>query len=161
MWRHQGLLEPLRRNWLKLILGGALMGVVCLPFRVYDQTPTPLSLLPLKFMTVWLQANLSWGMSLGLIGLALAKVQRLPAWVSHLSSASYWYYIAHLPLVLWLQLWVSTWQAPIAFKILFMLIVTLAILEATFRLIVRPNQLARLLIGHAPQQKPDPNGHDH
>ena len=46
-----------------------------------------------------MQAAFAWTMTLGLIGLFAKLFRRERAWVRYLSDASYWIYLAHMPLV--------------------------------------------------------------
>ena len=50
-----------------------------------------------------MQAAFAWTMTLGLIGLFTKLFRRERAWVRYLSDASYWIYLAHMPLVFLLQ----------------------------------------------------------
>jgi hypothetical protein len=53
------------------------------------------------------QSIFAWTASLGCIGLFRCCLSREYPWVRYMSDASYWLYLTHLPLVVWLQMAVS------------------------------------------------------
>ncbi len=69
-----------------------------------------------------------------------------------LADASYWIYLVHLPIVLFLQTLLIPWPAPIAIKLSLCIAVTLAFGMASYLVFVRYTPVGRLL--HGPRNFP-------
>jgi len=89
----------------------------------------------------------SWGWVLGLTGAALRFLPNYSATRRYLADASYWIYLAHLPLVVALQMWVSDWPLHWSVKYPFILVVSFAVLFASYHYLVRPTFIGALLNG--------------
>jgi ankyrin repeat protein/surface polysaccharide O-acyltransferase-like enzyme len=100
-----------------------------------------------------MQATFAWTMTLGLIGLSAKLFHRERTWVRYLSDASYWIYLAHLPLVFLLQGAVARWDLPAWQKLGFMVIACLAALLITYALLVRPTPIGWVLNGRRPARR--------
>lgn len=89
----------------------------------------------------------TWTWTLGLVGFALARLSGHSPVRRYLADASYWIYIAHLPLVMALQ----TLSAQVAvtwwIKFPILLIAAFAILLASYELLVRHSWLGAWLNG--------------
>ena len=59
-----------------------------------------------------IQVTFAWTMSFGLIGLFRRFMSDERFWVRYLSDASYWMYLAHLPLVFVAQGLIAGWDIP-------------------------------------------------
>lgn len=94
-----------------------------------------------------LQVTYAWGMIFGLMGLFRRTMSVERRGVRYMSDASYWMYLAHLPLVLYLQSAVRTWDAPSAAKFSFLIVVTCAILLASYQALVRYTPIGTMLNG--------------
>ena len=94
-----------------------------------------------------MQAAFAWTMTLGLIGLFAKLFRRERAWVRYLSDASYWIYLAHMPLVFLLQGAVARWELPAWQKLGVMVTACLAALLVTYALLVRPTPIGWMLNG--------------
>ena len=93
------------------------------------------------------QSAYAWLASLGAIGLCGALITRERAWVRWLADASYWMYLAHLPLVIALQtLLLAVALGPLA-KFAAVLAVTTAILLLAYHWVVRDGWVGRMLNG--------------
>ena len=93
------------------------------------------------------QVLLTWGMIFGLVGAFKALHSKQNKSVRYLSDASYWMYLAHLPLVYFAQGAISQFELnPIAQYILICTAVT-AILLASYALAVRRTIVGALLNG--------------
>jgi ABC-type multidrug transport system ATPase subunit/peptidoglycan/LPS O-acetylase OafA/YrhL len=88
-----------------------------------------------------------WGWVLGLTGAALRFLSNYSATRRYLADASYWIYLAHLPLVAALQMWVSDWPLHWSVKYPFILIASFAVLFASYHYLVRPTFIGQLLNG--------------
>lgn len=100
-----------------------------------------------------MQAAFAWTMTLGLIGLFAKLFRRERAWVRYLSDASYWIYLAHLPLVFLLQGAVARWELPAWQKLGIMVSACLAALLVTYALLVRPTPIGWMLNGRRPARR--------
>jgi ABC-type multidrug transport system ATPase subunit/peptidoglycan/LPS O-acetylase OafA/YrhL len=88
-----------------------------------------------------------WGWVLGLTGAALRFLSNYSATRRYLADASYWIYIVHLPVVVALQVWVGHWDLHWSFKYPFILIVSFAVLLASYHFLVRSTMIGQLLNG--------------
>jgi peptidoglycan/LPS O-acetylase OafA/YrhL len=100
-----------------------------------------------------MQAAFAWTMTLGLIGLSAKLFHRERAWVRYLSDASYWIYLAHLPLVFLLQGAVARWELPAWQKLGVMVTACLAALLLTYALLIRPTPIGWMLNGRRPARR--------
>ena len=92
----------------------------------------------------------AWGsvsLSLGLIGFFIKKFPRENKIWRYISDASYWIYLAHLPVVFFLQAKLAPFPWPWYFKLLVTCMVTFAILTATYQIAVRHTIIGRILSG--------------
>jgi len=94
-----------------------------------------------------LESLYAWLMTFGLIGWAEARLSRPPGWMRRLADASYWIYLAHLPLVIWSQHLVSALAWPGALKVLLITGADLAVLLVAYRWLVRDTWIGRMLNG--------------
>jgi peptidoglycan/LPS O-acetylase OafA/YrhL len=94
-----------------------------------------------------LQPAYAWAMSLGLIGLFHQVVPRPSGRIAWLADATYWMYLAHVPLVLAAQLAVREWPLPGGVKFLLILAAVTAALLVSYRWCVRPTIIGRILNG--------------
>jgi ABC-type multidrug transport system ATPase subunit/peptidoglycan/LPS O-acetylase OafA/YrhL len=99
-----------------------------------------------------------WGWVLGLTGAALRFLANYNATRRYLADASYWIYLAHLPVVVALQIWVSHWPLHWSVKFPFILVVSFAVLFASYHYLVRPTFIGQLLNGRKHPRKPLPPG---
>ena len=93
------------------------------------------------------QVLYTWMMSLGLIGLFRRLLQRESRVVRYLSDSSYWLYVAHLPLVIWVQGLVADWDLPAVPKYLLLCGSVTAFLLLTYEYCVRYTPIGTLLNG--------------
>ena len=94
----------------------------------------------------------AWFLSLGLIGACLALVKNHHPAIRYVADASYWIYLIHLPIMLFVQIEIYSWHIPLATKFLATLIITTAIGFATYALLVRHTPIGTLLNG--PRKRP-------
>ena len=94
-----------------------------------------------------LQVMYAWCIIFGLIGLVRALPGLHRPWVRYSSDASYWMYLAHLPLVLLIVPWVAVvglaW--PLTFSV--SVLAVTVILLGSYQLFVRYGAIGRLLNG--------------
>jgi peptidoglycan/LPS O-acetylase OafA/YrhL len=94
-----------------------------------------------------LQPAYAWAMSLALIGLFHRFFARPTAGVAWFADASYWMYLAHVPLVLAAQIAVRDWPLPGGFKFLLILVGVTAVLLVSYAWCVRHTIIGRILNG--------------
>ncbi|HEU5134825.1 MAG TPA: acyltransferase family protein [Steroidobacteraceae bacterium] len=99
-----------------------------------------------------------WGWVLGLTGAALRFLSNYSATRRYIADASYWIYLAHLPVVVALQIWVSHWPLNWAVKYPSILVVSFAVLFLSYHYLVRPTFIGQLLNGRKHPRKPQPPG---
>jgi ABC-type multidrug transport system ATPase subunit/peptidoglycan/LPS O-acetylase OafA/YrhL len=88
-----------------------------------------------------------WSWVLGLTGAALRFLSNYSATRRYIADASYWIYLAHLPVVAAFQIWVGRWPLHWGVKYPFILAGSFAVLFLTYHFLVRPSFLGQLLNG--------------
>ena len=106
------------------------------------------------FIASILQILYAWGMSIGLIGLFRKLFAKERNSVRYLSDASYWMYIAHLPLVISAQWLFRDWEIFSFLKFFLICISISPILLASYQLFVRYTPIGTLLNGKR-KRKPE------
>ena len=106
------------------------------------------------FIASLLQILYAWGMSIGLIGLFRKLFAKERNSVRYLSDASYWMYIAHLPLVISAQWLFRDWEIFSFLKFFLICISISPILLASYQLFVRYTPIGTLLNGKR-KRKPE------
>lgn len=100
-----------------------------------------------RMLATALQPAYAWTMSMGLIGLFgrfFSKPHPATTWMA---DASYWMYLAHLPLVLGAQLLVREWALPAELKFIVVLSLVIPLLLLSYRFGVRYTVIGRWLNG--------------
>jgi len=96
-----------------------------------------------------------WAWVLGLTGVALRFLSNYSAVRRYIADASYWIYLAHLPVVAALAVWVGHWPLHWSVKYPFILVVSFAVLFLSYHFLVRPTFIGQLLNGRKyPLRKP-------
>jgi ABC-type multidrug transport system ATPase subunit/peptidoglycan/LPS O-acetylase OafA/YrhL len=88
-----------------------------------------------------------WGWVLGLTGAALRFLSNYSAVRRYIADASYWIYLAHLPVVAAFQVWVGHWPLHWSVKYPFILVASFAVLFLSYHFLVRPTFIGQLLNG--------------
>jgi len=111
------------------------------------------------FLTSSTDALITWLCVFGLIGLAVQYLNRPHPTIRYVSDASYWCYLVHYPIVIWLAGALSVVQMAGVLKVLVNLLATSGILLITYRFWVRPTFIGEWLNGRrVPAHPPiDPN----
>lgn len=92
-----------------------------------------------------------WSWTFALVGLGLCFLSAHSPWRRYLADASYWIYLAHLPLVMALQVAMSRVQWPWHVEFASVLLVAIAMLLVSYDLLVRSSAIGAWLNG---QRKP-------
>ena len=151
--RQVGLLELLKRQWILnlvlsialTVLGFALVGVAPVI------TPAPQDWSTAVYAAVF--ALSVWRWTFALIGIAMRFLSGYSAVRRYVADASYWLYLAHIPVVMALQVALS--QLPWAWWIKFPLIlgITFPVLFASYHLFVRYSLIGAILNGRRESPK--------
>jgi peptidoglycan/LPS O-acetylase OafA/YrhL len=89
----------------------------------------------------------AWSMTFAVTGLFLRFASGHHPWMRYLADASYWVYLWHIPIVLWLQLEVVKLPLGGWLKLLLILGATLAVLLLSYHFFVRYTWVGRILNG--------------
>lgn len=140
--------ETLGRWWWAVLPATLLLVFGTALYFTYD--PSVAEWLPAE--GAWLIASVlqvlyAWGMCIGLIGLFRAIFKKERAGARYLSDASYWMYIAHLPLIIIGQVLVRDWNVPALAKFLLVCAAVSGILLVTYQFLVRYTPVGTLLNG--------------
>jgi len=124
------------RRW-PLLLAAALL--VCFPVGLVTIAKPDATALP--------QVLYAWLMSFGCIGFFRWLVPAESRVWRYLSDSSYWIYLAHLPLVVFIQTRIRGWPWPGAAKFGFVCVIATVVLLASYQVLVRHTPLGVLLNG--------------
>ncbi|MDB4474255.1 acyltransferase family protein [Opitutaceae bacterium] len=92
-------------------------------------------------------AVMMWTLVWLTIGLFRRCFTRPNATVRYIADSSYWMYLIHLPIVVWLQVVVAEWELPWSLKLIGISLTTIAIALITYDFFVRSTWLGKLLNG--------------
>jgi len=129
---------------------------ILIPLGLLVLLPACFVLLGNRILATLVQAATAWVLLLGVIGIFQRYGSSLGPRARWISDASYWMYLAHLPLVLAVQLAVAFLPWPVFLKFLLVNGVVIAALLASYRWFVRYTWIGTLLNG--PRKREDP-GH--
>ncbi len=150
--RASGALAAIARSWL-LNLALAIAGTAWLMHVMHASPMAQPGLTKTLYALVF--GVTVWGWTLGVTGAALRFLSNYSAARRYIADASYWIYLAHLPVVAVLAVWVGQWQVSWMLKYPFILVVSFAVLFASYHLLVRPTFIGQLLNGRRyPLRKP-------
>jgi peptidoglycan/LPS O-acetylase OafA/YrhL len=154
--RQPRLLQDYARDWwLPLLLGVLLIWPTAAGsdwLRHWGVTPGRAPWL--RAVHAPLYALMMWGFVLGFLG-AFIRFRRTPnARWRYVADASYWVYLAHLPLIVWLQVQVGRWPLPWAVKYPLILAVAVPVLFLSYHYLVRPTFIGAQLNGRKYPRRP-------
>lgn len=93
------------------------------------------------------QVSYAWLVSFGLMGLFHRFSRGESKVMRYLSDSSYWLYLAHIPLIIYIQFLVADWTAPAVLKFGFVCVSTSALLLISYQYCVRYTPIGTLLNG--------------
>jgi peptidoglycan/LPS O-acetylase OafA/YrhL len=125
---------------------------LALPAGLFVAFPVGLFGIGGRVLSVTLQVTYAWTMIVGLMGLFRVLLRKENRAIRYMSDASYWLYLAHLPLIIYAQAIVRTWPWSPWWKFLMISVVSSTILLATYQLCVRYTWIGLLLNGR--RQRP-------
>jgi ABC-type multidrug transport system ATPase subunit/peptidoglycan/LPS O-acetylase OafA/YrhL len=145
--RQTGLLDVWRRQWPVHLAAALAATAVCL--LALGPTPPMVPASPgwSKLLVAAAYALAVWCWIFALVGLAMRFLADPRPIVRYISDASYWIYIAHLPVVVALQVAIghAGWHWSLKFP--FILAVSLGVLFASYHYVVRSTLVGQLLNG--------------
>ena len=140
LWDHRDLLDCLERRgpvYLTIAL------VVIFPLLVL------VSWTGAWLAMVGLYGLLTWLIIYGLLGLSLRLLNQPSRAVRYLVDASYWIYLAHFPLVMFLNALIAQWPVSALVKYPGVVLASLSMLLLSYELGVRQTAIGRVLNGGA------------
>ena len=142
--RAPGALAAIERRWWSNLL----LAVIATGWMLHQSHLTPMAT-PGTIKTLYALAFgvAMWTWVLGLTGAALRFLSNYSATRRYIADASYWIYLAHLPVVAAFQVWVGRWPLHWGVKYPFILVASFAVLFLSYHFLVRPSFLGQLLNG--------------
>lgn len=138
---HAGFHEKVGRFWPIHILVAVLVFVVALSLMERGDLEWRYELISIcSALFVWL-------MTFGFIGVFRKFFSGEKPKIRFVSDSAYWLYVAHLPLIQVVQIWVSDWPIPSFFKLVFVCVVTTALLLLSYRYLIRYTPVGTMLNG--------------
>jgi hypothetical protein len=89
----------------------------------------------------------TWLFIFGFISIALRWLDRPVSRLRYLSDASYWMYLIHVPLLVWIQVLIAPVALPALIKGLITLGIAMPLLLWSYHFAVRPGWIGELLNG--------------
>lgn len=150
--RHQ--LEALH-GWIKRYFALAAAAFLTLgACHLAQAKPGDAHFLQVKLLGLSAAALYAWTMTFAVTGWFLRFAGQHRPWIRYLADASYWFYLLHMPLVLWLQVIMLKWPVNGWLKFAGILLVNFVVLLASYHWCVRRTWIGRLLNGPR-ERKPD------
>lgn len=145
--RQVDLLEAFARRWQVYLIAAIAATVVCLTIAGTAPAWVPMPATPQKFVYALSYAIGIWSWSFAVIGAATRYLSHHNARIRYAADASYWIYIVHLPVVAAMQVVVGHWPLHWTIKFPLVVAVSLAILFASYRFMVRSTFIGQFLNG--------------
>ncbi|EMB13125.1 acyltransferase 3 [Rhodopirellula europaea 6C] len=109
------------------------------------------------FASVLVQSAYAWIVSFGMMGMFRSVFAHPSRTLRYLSDSSYWLYLVHLPLVMFLQYWVRDWQASWSVKFAVVSAISCVVLLISYQVFVRYTPIGWLLNGKRKSTVPNAN----
>lgn len=140
-------LAALRSRWLPHLALAIASSAVCL-YILKTQPMFGMPEAPKLIFTLSFVAS-AWAWSFAITGLALRFLSAHNPTVRYVADASYWIYLAHLPLVAALQVWVGGWPLHWGLKYPFIVAASIGLLLLSYHFLVRSTVIGKVLNGRA------------
>jgi len=148
-------LDAITRGWFVHLA----LGIVATGWLLHTMHATPMAQPGLtKTLFALVFGVAVWGWVLGLTGAALRFLSNYSATRRYIADASYWIYLAHLPVVAALAVWVGRWPLHWGIKYPFILVMSFAVLFLSYHFLVRPTFIGKLLNGRKYPRRQPPQG---
>ncbi len=143
--RQPDLAREFGRRWVgAMIIGLALcvvLGTDLIPFRQLTRAQVHLA-----YATLY--AMMMWAFVLGFLGLFTRLCRQPRPWVRYIADSSYWIYIVHIPLVVYLQVLLGRWPVIWPLKYPLILAISFPLLFLSYHYLVRNTWIGVQLNGH-------------
>ena len=145
--RQRASLELVTRRWLPSLAIGAAATAIAMNIAGTKLSFTILPMGTTKMVAAYAYCVATWGLVLGLMGVAMrffageSRVRR------YVADASYYIYIVHLPVVAAFDVVVAKWTVHWTLKFGFVMAASLAVLFASYHLLVRWTFVGQVLNG--------------
>lgn len=137
--RANGALQEIQQRWVGHLLLAVAGTAVCLWLH---HSPTPDKIVQVLVFCISL-----WSWVFAVTGVALRFFSGYSAARRYVADASYWIYIAHLPVVAAFQVWVGRWPLHWSVKYPLILAMSFALLFASYHFLVRSTFVGEWLNG--------------
>jgi peptidoglycan/LPS O-acetylase OafA/YrhL len=155
--RQVGLLSEMQKRWPLNLAVALALTVALLAQMGVAPVVTPDKPGLIKAFHALGYALAVWTWTFAVIGMALRFLSDHSPARRYIADSSYWIYIVHLPLVIFLQAWLSRLDWPALAKFGVVLVVGFGLMFASYELLVRHTFLGRLLNGRrVPWRTPKP-----
>lgn len=134
-----------RLAWTQTLMGVALFFVVGATLRLLPVGTIPRPMPFILYMSM--QATVVWLLFFGLTGLYIRHLNRPSPVIRYIVDSSYWIYLVHLPLAIWLPGLFSGFEVLPWIKILMVLSITYLVGFTSYDLLVRPTIVGFILNG--------------
>jgi glucans biosynthesis protein C len=131
--RQRALLNHSSGPWVLHLFVGLAASGVCLSMAGLEVNRSPIQDPSVKPVYALCYSLAMVSLTLGFIGLGSRLFSRASPWVRYLSDASYWMYIAHLPLVMAIQMFLAPLELHWAAKFALVNVVSCALLLVAYR----------------------------
>jgi len=146
-------LDAITRGWFVHLV----LGIIATGWLLHTMHATPIAQPGLtKTLFALVFGVAVWGWVLGLTGAALRFLSNYSAVRRYIADASYWIYLAHLPVVAAFAVWVGHWPLHWSVKYPFILVASFAVLFLSYHVLVRPTFIGKLLNGRKYPRKSSP-----
>jgi len=145
--RQADLLASIQKRWIGHLVLAAVATAACFwAVRGHGLlSPVPRGAARVEFALAFGVASWSW--VLAITGFALQFFSQESRVRRYVADSSYWLYLAHLPIVAAFQVWVGRWPLHWSVKYPLVLGLSLAVLFASYHLLVRPTFIGKVLNG--------------
>ncbi|HEX2584633.1 MAG TPA: ATP-binding cassette domain-containing protein, partial [Steroidobacteraceae bacterium] len=147
MHRQSDLLTVMKQRWVMHLAAGVVLSAASLWTVENMQGQFPFTAPYVKLAYVIFYTAAMWNWVFGIIGTALRFCSDESPTRRYLADASYWMYLAHLPLVFALQMVVLKWDLHWAVKFPFIVIVAVSVLLLSYHFLVRNTYIGEILNG--------------
>lgn len=157
--QHLLLLPRVQRFWGVFLASAVAATLYCLLTSGLEPllAPVPFGRTKLWFAVVYAVGLWSWAFAL--VGIGLRFLSAPSPRRRYLADASYWIYLAHLPIVLALQLLMRDWQMSWMLKFALLLGIAMTLLLVSYHWLVRSTMVGALLNGRRhPRGRVSPTG---
>jgi peptidoglycan/LPS O-acetylase OafA/YrhL len=145
--RQTGLLAKLRERWILNLAAAVALTTACLVMLGTTPVVTPDKEVLPRLLHAATYALAIWTWTFAVIGMALRFLSNYSPARRYIADSSYWIYLIHLPLVIFLQAWVSRLDWAWELKFAVVLGVGFAVMFLTYELLVRHTFIGAMLNG--------------